>query len=130
MLSNDGLSDKKMASKLHKQFAHPTAEKLIKLLRNANKSSDNLENEIKTYSKNCEICFKLQKPKPTPVVAMPLATDFNGAVAIDLKYWQKSVLFMVMVDLATRFCSAAVITDKRPSTILKALFTHWIIKFG
>ena len=38
--------------------------------------------------------------------------------------------FLVIVGLATRFCSAAVINDKKTKTILKYLFLCWISKFG
>ena len=41
---------RKMALKLHKQFAHPTAEKLTKLLKYAGMLTDVLEKEIKILS--------------------------------------------------------------------------------
>ena len=130
MLTNSCNDNKKMAIKLHKQFAHPASERLIKLLRDAKKSSVKLEQEIKSISENCDICCKLKKPKPRPVVSLPLSSKFNGTVAMDLKYWDKGIHFLVMVDVATRFCSAAVIKDKRPSTILRMIFIHWVSKFG
>ena len=46
---------RKTAVKLHKQFTHPTSEKLIKLLRNANINSEDLEREIKAVSEKCNI---------------------------------------------------------------------------
>ena len=130
MFSCSPANSKKMAIKLHKQFAHPSADRLIRLLRDAKRSSVEIENEIKIASKNCDVCCRLQKPRPRPVVSMPLSDKFNGTIAMDLKYWNKDRYFLVMVDVATRFCSAAVISDKRPCTILKMLFIHWISKFG
>ena len=35
-----------------------------------------------------------------------------------------------MVDMATRFCTATVINNKLPSTIIKGLFVSWIVIFG
>ena len=80
-------------------------------------------------SKNCEACAKFRKPCPRPVVSVPMATKFNETVSMDLKVWGKRY-FIVIVDLATRFCASAVIDDKKPRTILKALFLSWISFFG
>ena len=120
----------KIALKLHKQFAHPSVEKLTKLLRNANILNKELENEIKSVSEKCEICCKFKKPQPRPVVGMPLSSKFNEAVSMDLKVWRQNSYFLVVVDLATRYCSATLITNKQPKTILNALFLCWVSKFG
>ena len=121
---------KKMATKLHKQFAHPSPVKLIKLLRDAKLSDEKLELEIKNVSEKCEACCKYRKPVPRPIVSMPLSSKFNDVIAMDLKFWKNNLYFLVIVDLATRYCSAAVINDKKPKTILKALFLCWVSKFG
>ena len=102
MFASSG-NHKKMALKLHKQFGHPNAHKLIKLLCNANMSSNEIEKEIKAFTASCDVCIRLQKPVPRPTVSIPLATKFNETIAIDLKIWGK-VHFMVIVDTATRLC--------------------------
>ena len=38
--------------------------------------------------------------------------------------------FLVIVDIATRFCVAKVIRDKRASTIVKGVMTSWVAMFG
>ena len=38
--------------------------------------------------------------------------------------------FGLMVDHATRFCTAEFITNKNSATIVKALFNKWITFFG
>ena len=58
-----------------------------------------------------------------------MATEFNEMLALDLKIWGKHY-FSVIVDLATRFCSACVISNKKPATIIKGLFISWIAIFG
>ena len=118
-----------IASKLHRQFAHPTPAKLIKLIRNAGVKDKILEREINLISSQCITCVKLQKPSPRPIVCMPLANRFNEAVAMDLKVWGK-LYFLVFVDLATRFCSASVIQNKQPPTIIRFFFLCWIAIFG
>ena len=84
---------------------------------------------MQSVSDNCVTCLKQKRPSPRPVVCLPLADRFNEMVGIDLKKWGASY-FLVIVDIATRFCQAYVITNKLPSTIIKALFVTWITIFG
>ena len=61
---------------------------------------------------------------------MPLATKFNDTVAMDLKMWKQGIYFLALVDHYTRYCTASVIYNKLPSTVIEASFTHWIVMFG
>ena len=38
--------------------------------------------------------------------------------------------FLVLVDVVTRYCTAVVIPNKKASTVVTALFTSWISRFG
>ena len=130
MAIEDRQSNERMtATKLHKQFAHPRAESLKKLVNEAGIRNKKLLKEIDEVSKTCIICLKQSKPHPRPVVCLPLASRFNEIVGIDLKKYG-DFYFLVMVDIATRFCQAKVITNKSPNTIIKALFISWISIFG
>ena len=120
---------RKMAEKLHKQFAHPTPEKLIALLKNANASTELLEREIKLVSEKCEVCIKFKRNPPRPVVSLPLASKFNDTIAIDLKSYERKY-FLVAVDLLTRFCGAIVLCNKMSATVIKGLLMSWITHFG
>ena len=120
---------KKKAEKLHKQFGHPTAINLIKMLRSAEIYNREFEQVIDNVSEKCEVCVKYKKPKSRPIVSMPMASSFNETIAMDLKVWKK-MYFIVFIDLATRFCTAAVIKDKNSETIIKSFFTNWICFFG
>ena len=122
--------DKTMARKLHLQFGHPTPEALIQLLKQAKLHTKSLSKEVHIISNNCIICLRNKKSNPQPVVCLPLARRFNELVGMDLKYWNRSTYFLVMVDIATRFCQARVVTDKIPKTIIKAIFVSWITTFG
>ena len=62
----------KIALKLHKQFSHPSSDKLIKLLNDGGINDKILEKEVRKIDENCEICFKYKKPKPRPVVCKTL----------------------------------------------------------
>lgn len=130
VLFSSEISDvQKMATKLHKQFGHPTAAKLISLVKRAGICDIDLENKINEISQKCEVCLKYRKPSARPVVSLPLASVFNETVAMDLKVWG-NIHFLVMVDLATRFCTATVVNDKKATTIIRSFFSSWICIFG
>ena len=120
---------KKTAEKLHKQFAHPTADKLIKLLRNAGHSNQDLEDEIRSLSLACEVCLRFKRNPSRPVVSLPLANKFNDVIAMDLKSYG-SFYFLVIVDLFTRYCSAIVLPNKMSPTVIRGVFKGWITFFG
>lgn len=129
MAIETGENFKSIAKKLHFQFNHPPSEKLIKLVKDGGHGHKDLIKEIKLIPENCVICIKRQKPPLRPAVCLPMASKFNEVVAVDLKAWGKCH-FLVMVDLATRFCQATVVPNKAPSTIIKGLFKCWITLFG
>ena len=127
-----GISDhneRSIASKLHRQFAHPTSRTLNKLIQNAGIKNKKLQKEVESISEKCITCVKFQDRAARPVVCTPMATEFNEMLALDLKIWGKHY-FLVIVDLATRFCSACVLGNKMPATIIKGLFISWIAIFG
>ena len=121
--------ERKIAMKLHRQVAHPTPNKLKLIVQNAGRSNIQLEKEIDSISENCLTCLKFQRRPPRPIVSVDWATEFNEMIAIDLKLWGRNY-FIVMVNLATRFCTASVIGNKNPTTIVKAIFLSWIVTFG
>ena len=61
-----------------------------------------MERCIISITENCETCVKNKRPKPRPVVCVPMASNFNECIAMDLKVWGNGY-FLVIVDLATRF---------------------------
>lgn len=124
-----GSDVKKTALKLHKQFGHPTPARLTKLITDAGMKNSGLEKAIKEVSDSCTICHRFKKTRPRPVVSLPMASRFNEVVAMDLKAWGR-YYFLVLVDLATRYCTAKVIADKSAGTIIKGVFQSWIMVFG
>ena len=119
----------KTAMKLHRQFAHPSSEKLCKLVRDAGRKDKRLLEAIENVTENCDTCRRFRKVRPRPVVSMPMASKFNETLAMDLKVLRGKVL-LVMVDMCTRYCAAKVIPNKNASTVAEALFTTWIAYFG
>ena len=122
------LDPQETASKLHRQFAHPAPDKLVKLVQGQENSKDLVE-AIKRVSDTCKICKEFRKPPPRPVVGFPMATRFGECVAMDLKQFG-NVYLLHLIDHATRFSSGAVIRTKQADVIIREIFKCWISVFG
>ena len=70
-LSDD--EKQKIAIKLHRQFSHPSSDKLITLLKDTNINDKQLFDMVKNINSNCKVCQKRKEPKPKPIVSFPLA---------------------------------------------------------
>ena len=125
-VSNSNIPD--IARKLHRQFAHPTAKRLIQLVKHQENSEELIE-AIKDVSNKCAICKEYKKPPPRPIVGLPMATRFGECVALDLKQFGK-VHLLHLIDHATRYSQGMVIRSKKPEIVAKGIFTCWISVFG
>ena len=125
----DSKDKNKIASKLHSQFAHPSPEKLVKLVASAGMGNDiELIRAIKYISKKCDVCASYRKSAIKPIVSMPLANDFNEVVALDLKFY-KGKIVLHLIDHLSRFSAAAVVKSKKPNEIIAKVFQCWISIF-
>ena len=78
--------DLSVAKKLHSQFGHARAEKIIEVIEDSQYHlTQNLRNSIKEVCATCTTCALSKKPKPRPVVGLPFKGEFNRVVSIDLK---------------------------------------------
>ena len=117
----------KIALKLHRQFGHPGAERLIRMLRNADMLDSDIKKQIRSVTENCEVCKKYKRPAARSVVSVQMAEKFNEVIAMDLKQVRQH---LVLVDLATRYCVASVIPNKSAKTVVGLIFRNWISLFG
>ena len=80
----------------------------------------------------CEGCVMRAKTPDRPAVALPLATDFNQVVTMDLKIWNqnKNEYIFYLIDAFTRYQVATVINQKTPDQVINAIFEKWIQYFG
>ena len=86
-LEEMGRQDKvKTLLKLHRQFAHPRPRKLKSLLQDADIWRDDYQDLLEEIDRKCELCKRYSKTPARPVVGMPMATQFNEEVAMDLKH--------------------------------------------
>ena len=87
------------------------------------RKTDQLIDQIR---KNCVTCKHCKKTPPRLVVYMPMATQFNEVVAMDLKHFRCGIYFLHLIDLHTRFSLAKIIQSKHPSVIVQNVIMMWV----
>ena len=119
---------RKIVEKLHKQFGHSNPEKLKSLLKDAGNSDPELSiNMVDEICEKCEVCLKSKKRYPKPVVAYPLAREFNETVVLDLHELDSNLYYAHFLDHVTRLLSgAATIGSKDPGIVLNKFLQHWV----
>ena len=115
--------------KLHLQFGHPSSERLIRMLREARRGGERMEERVKKMTEECNICEKYKRNVPRPVVGMPMAKKFNEVVAMDLGEVEGRK-FLMMIDLGTKYCQAEWLKDKRSETVADKFIKVWVRVFG
>ena len=92
------LDKEKMAQKLHRQLAHASSEKLLRLVNSAGSTwsrDSELKEKIKLICKNCPVYLIYKKTPPRPIAGLPLATKFKECVAFDLKFYKGKILLHI-----------------------------------
>ena len=69
------------------------------------------------------------KNTPRPVVGMPMASQFNEKVAMDLKQWSGRWILHI-IDIWSRYTISVFIDRKRSNDVINAVMQHWIGIFG
>ena len=83
---------------------------------------------IDDVTEKCEICPKWKKTPSRPIVSLPMATEFNETVAMDLKIWnkEKHIYILHLIDLFTRFSISTIITSKDCQVVIDKVMQCWI----
>ena len=123
---------RKKALKLHQQFAHCSKERLFKLVKESRDFNDKeFLNVLEECYDNCEFCHLSKKAPLRPIVGLPLADRFNQVVCMDLKEYKHNEIWILhLIDSATRYSAACLITTKRQDEIVKNIYMMWISYFG
>ena len=133
-VKTDSFDASKIAEKLHRQFCHCSAERLSRLIQSSNiwdaERVKYLITAVNQYTKDCNVCKQFKKPPPVPIVCLPLASEFNEVVAMDLVVLSHGKYIVHLIDLFTRYSAACIRTSKRQECIVDAILKMWIAYFG
>ena len=119
----------KAVKKLHQQFGHRPKQAFIDLLKAAGAWTADLSKILDEIIDKCRGCILRKRNPDRPVVAPPMAQDFNEKVAIDLKHW-KGGYILYCVDLYSRLTTAAYITRKEPRQVIDKIMSKWVAYYG
>ena len=123
------LTTAQQALKLHRRFAHASSARVIKLLKSAQMSTKEIEQQLVTLDSTCDFCLRHKRAAPRPKVSLPLAYEFNELVTMDLKMIN-GVWVLHCVDYVTRFSAGCVLQSKEGEEVVDKLFTCWISSYG
>ena len=125
----DDESKIKALEKLHKQFGHRPKESFVNLLKSANSWTPQMSEMIDKIIDGCEGCIKRKRNPDRPAVAMPMASEFNEKIAIDLSFYKKNII-LHMVDMWSRLTVSVLIQRKKPSEVIEGIMQNWVAYFG
>lgn len=120
----------KVLLKLHKQFGHASAERLQRLLHSAGNKDKDCVTILQEIVNKCDICQRHSKTKPKPAVGLPLASEYNDTVAMDLHELEPGVWYLHIIDHFTRFSAGNIVKTKKASEIVNSLIHSWISVHG
>lgn len=117
-------------SRLHRTYAHPGAERLLQLLKDAGCASPGLAQALHRVTQRCSVCRANRSRPPRAVVTMPRPAAFNDTLAVDLAELAGRGQFLHSVDIGTRLSRCVIVQDKEAQTIVRALLSHWVCVYG
>ena len=119
------------AKKLHRQFAHASKERLVRLMKTGGCNDKEFIKAIEKCCETCEFCQRYRRPKPRPIVGIPKATRFNEFVEMDLKEMEKGKQWILhLVDTATGYTAASMIYAKKKDIVVDKILKIWMAYFG
>ena len=122
---------RKELQKLHRHFAHPSAEKLYKLLRKARPEDTNQET-LKTLEdlvKRCGPCQRIQSaPNRFRVLLGAEELRFNEEIYMDIMYIENNPV-LHFVDAATNFSAARYPADVSTKTVWATFADCWALLY-
>uniref|UniRef100_A0AAV2MIZ9 Integrase catalytic domain-containing protein n=1 Tax=Knipowitschia caucasica TaxID=637954 RepID=A0AAV2MIZ9_KNICA len=121
---------RKVLLKLHKQFGHASAERLQKLIQSSGNTDQDCPIILQETIRDCEICQRYSRSKPKPAVGLPLASQYNETVAMDLHELEPGVWYLHIIDHFTRFSAGNIVRTKKPSEIVNSFIHSWISVHG
>ena len=115
--------------KLHRQFVHPPMKKLKSLLQDSDQGKDEYSNLLEDIVNTGDMCKRYAETPSRPVVGLPVASQFNEKVSLDLKQWNGHWILHI-IDMWSRYTVSVFINRKKPSDVIDALMQRWIAVFG
>ena len=108
---------------IHRQYVYQNLDIELKFFRNSSDWRLFMTGLLTDIYEECETRTEFGREKPRPIVKIPLTSDFNEEVCIDLKEWKlKDYRYILcMVDKYIRYIMAMFVRNKEAETICAAM---------
>ena len=117
--------------KIHKVLAHPLPNILKQFFRNSSENDKEVMAAVDSVTENCSVCKRFSKSPSRPKVALPISSDFNDCVALDLKVRKQNKGYILYcICTFSRLTRAVLIQDKNPHTIVSGILDCWVLGKG
>lgn len=100
---------------MHRKFADPSSDRFRKLLKDAGYWKNHFSYILQDIYINCDTCLKTPS---RPSICLPLTSNLNDVVAMDLKAWKNGLYIFYEIDVFTRLTKAESIRDKYHQQLL------------
>ena len=84
--------------KIHQVLAHPLSEITKKFLRNSSENDPEVLRLVDEVNNNCDVCKRFRKSPSRLKVGLPVSSDFNECVALDLKERRSNKEYILYID--------------------------------
>lgn len=119
--------EKQSLVRIHRNMGHPSAERLMHLLRQQGFRSECVD---AVQDMRCSTCEMTSKPKSSRPAVIKEPMDFNDKIAIDcLKWTNKAGLgfhIMHIIDFGTSFHVACVAPNRTSENAIQNITTSWL----
>lgn len=119
----------KALHKLHLQFGHRPKDVFVNLLKNAGSWTNDMSRLIDQIIDGCEGCILRKRNPDRPAVSLPMASEFNEKVCIDLKHWKDGYI-LYMIDMYSRYTAATYIKRKVCNDVVDSFMKGWVAHYG
>ena len=131
MDDDDQNEKEKKVTKIHKVLAHPLPKILKHFFKNSSENSKDVMKAVDSVAEKCQVCKRFKKTPSIPKVGLPVSSDFNDCVSVDLKVRKGNKGYILYcIDTFSRLTRGVIIKNKNPSTIVSGIIDCWVLGHG
>ena len=120
----------KVLLKLQEQFGHASTDRLQRLIHSAGNEDKECITILQQIVHDCDICKRYSKTNPKPAAGLPLASEYNETVAVDLHELEPGVWYLHIFDHFTHFSAGNIVKTKKSSENVNSFIHTWISVHG
>ena len=125
-------SKKSLIIKIHRLTSHASSNQMWRFLKRAHQFSNGDKKLIKQLVEKCDICNFQRKTCPRSRVCLPRSLNFGEVLTLDVKDFKRDFDYYIlyMHEAFSGLTLGKIIKDKKPETIIAAIYEKWIIGGG